>query len=321
LKDLPPNVHAKHGRYFLVRQSQGVRTWLPLTLEIEGRAALERALTTSRDREPDPETISDLFDAFIDRGLGDLAPVTAKAYEYHIEHRLRYAFGQIKIGLLTPGAVAKYLKARSREGASVSANRERSTLMAAYAFALSEGWADDNPCHRVPRLKERPRTRYVTTEELQAALDASPPHMQELLAAAYYTGLRQGDLRALTRGSLFADGIRLTESKTNRARVISWSPALRGVIERALSRVDALSTKRGQAPNVDTRVFTNRFGKPLSEWAIHSHIRRLREQGVMVGWHFHDLRGKAATDASHPVLGRHSKIGVYLRGERTQPTL
>jgi hypothetical protein len=40
-----------------------------------------------------------------------------------------------------------------------------------------------------------------------------------------------------------------------------------------------------------------------------------------VDWHFRDLSAKAATDAEHLVLGKHSTLGTYLRGERTKPTV
>jgi hypothetical protein len=40
-----------------------------------------------------------------------------------------------------------------------------------------------------------------------------------------------------------------------------------------------------------------------------------------VDWHFHDLRAKVATDAQHAILGKHSTLGTYLRGERTKPVI
>jgi len=68
----------------------------------------------------------------------------------------------------------------------------------------------------------------VTTEELLAAVDKAPAQFQELLFAAWLTGLRQADLLALRVSDLRKDGFHLVESKTGRARIISSSTPLRG---------------------------------------------------------------------------------------------
>ena len=110
------------------------------------------------------------------------------------------------------------------------------------------------------------------------------------------------------------DGIYITESKTGRARIIEWSSELRKVIDLAMERARALA-ERLEHP-APTHVFTGRYGAPSSHGAVQSQMRRLN-----VDWHFHDLRAKAATDAAHSVLGKHSTLGTYLRGERTRPTV
>lgn len=119
---------------------------------------------------------------------------------------------------------------------------------------------------------------------------------------------------ALRVADLRGDGIHLVESKTGRARIISWSPDLKKLINGAMKRAQELATKlEHPAP---THVFTGRYGAPWGQWAVQSQMRRLG-----VDWHFHDLRAKAATDADHLVLGKHSTLGTYLRGERTKPTV
>lgn len=84
-----------------------------------------------------------------------------------------WTFGQMRIASLTTADVAKYLEKRKRQGRAHGGNRERAVLSAAFEFDLRNGCATVNPCRGVRRNKEKPRKRYVTTPELQAAIDAA----------------------------------------------------------------------------------------------------------------------------------------------------
>ena len=193
---MPPGVHIKNGRYYLVRSTGGKRKWIGLSLVADGQnrlteslAALERGAVI---------TIGDLLRIYIQEGTADLRPVSRKGYAAMCadEAPLMWAFGQMLIASLTTADVAKYLEKRKREGRSHGGNRERAVLSAAYEFGMRNGYAAVNPCRGVRRNKEKPRRRYVTTAELQAAIDTAPVQFQELLAAAYLTGLRQANLLA-----------------------------------------------------------------------------------------------------------------------------
>jgi integrase len=312
---LPQGVHVKNGRYYLVKSLSGKRKWLGLSLVTDGAGRLKDSLASLEHGAV--VSIGDLLRAYLRDGTADLRPVTHKGYVAMCEPQapLMWTFGQMKIGSLTTADVAKYLEKRKKAGRSHGGNRERAVLSAAYEFGMRNGYVTSNPCRGVRRNKEKPRKRYVTTEELQAAVDRAPDQFQELLAAAYLTGLRQADLLALRISDLRKDGIHLVESKTGRARIIEWSPELRKLIERAIGRARELA-ERLKHPE-PTHVFTGRYGGPWTQWAVQSQMRRLN-----VDWHFHDLRAKAATDADHLVLGKqHTALGTYLRGERTKPTV
>lgn len=312
---LPSGVHTKNGRYYLVRSIGGKRRWFGLSLVSEGTQRLKDSLASLEHGAV--ISIGDLLKAYLREGTSDLRPVTRKGYIAMCEPHapLMWTFGQMKIGNLTTADVAKYLEKRKKVGRAHGGNRERAVLSAAYEFGMRNGYATSNPCRGVRRNKEKPRKRYVTTDELQAAVDKAPPQFQELLAAAYLTGLRQADLLALRVTDLRKDGIHLVESKTGRARIIEWSPELRKLLRGAMERAAALAERLGHP--TPTHVFTGRYGAPWTMWAVQSQMRRLN-----VDWHFHDLRAKAATDADHLVLGKqHTALSTYLRGERTRPTV
>jgi integrase len=169
---------------------------------------------------------------------------------------------------------------------------------------MRHGWVDSNPCHGVPRNKEKPRRRYVTDAEFSAAFDRSPEAFQDLIAGAYLSGARQTDVVGWTRENITPDGIAYQQSKTGKPHTVSWSPALKFFVERALNR----------CPDAQ-RIFLNQHGEPWTVWAINSQKRRLG-----LSWSFKDLRGKAQTDSPHSVLGHGAALeAVYRKTLHTKP--
>jgi site-specific recombinase XerD len=264
---LPPKVHAKSGRYYFVHQNK----WHALTRVEEGEPALRRALAEFQN--PTPRTLGQLIDAW-HVAPHDLAPKTRKEYSAALE-RLRSVFGKQAIHTINSGHIAQYVTRRG----GVKANRELAALSSVYSWAMGQGFAVDNPCHGVRWNKEKPRKRYVSNRELAAAMKATTPAARDLLLAAYFTGLRQGDLRKMTQDQLGREGITLIESKGGKELVVRWSPPLRRLVDRSLKRSRC------------SRVFTNNSGEPWSLWAVQSFMRRLN-----VDWNFHDIRAKAESD-------------------------
>jgi integrase len=213
-----------------------------------------------------------------------------------------------------------YLEKRKRDGHPHMGNRERAVLSAAYEFAMRQGWANGNPCRGVRRNTERPRRRYVTDAEFLDAFEAAPEPLQDALALALLTGLRQGDIRAIRREDLRQDGIYVTEAKTSKRKVVAWSDALRYFVRRALDRQERLASrpadpkKHRQARVVSQYVLTNKFGEVWTMAGLQTAFKRLETD-----WHFHDLRAKAASDATHNILGHGAgMLGVYVRRQTVQ---
>lgn len=304
---LPRGVHVKAGRYYLVRQNR----WIALSRLTEGLEALFHSLAEVAPVSV-PKTVADLLMHYVAGGMSELAPITRKGYTRACAVVLVPTFGHMPVNALTESHVARFLETRKEAGVGPSGNRERATLSAAYEFGLRRGFVERNPCRGVRRNKETPRRHYVRNETLRAEIDSAPDQYAELLSAAYLSGIRQGDLIALKRENLTRDGIEFTESKTKRQRLVEWSPTLRTICDAAMQRADAIALHmKRPAP---TRVFTNRFGQPWTKWAVQSQRRRQTHK-----FRFHDLRGKAASDAKHSVLGRHSSLSTYLKRETSKP--
>ena len=294
---LPPKVHERHGRYFYVHQNK----WHPLTRVDEGATALYAALqewTTDR-----PATYGQLMMLYIARALPELKVATRPEYIRIINARLQHHFGHMILNTLEPMHVAQYLEMRKVERAAVGGNRERAVLGSVISWGMRFGWCASNPCHGVKRNREAPSRRYVTDAELKGVVDRAPPALQDLLAVAFLTGLRQGDLRVMTRTAVTTQGLELRQSKDGKLRVISWSPALKFFVDRALERSKC------------EHVFVGASGRPYTMDGLQLAMKRLAP-----GFRFRDLRPKAASDAGHNVLGHDAQMLTrYVRAQHLKP--
>lgn len=294
---LPPKVHTKHGRYFYVHKNQ----WHPLSRIDKGPSALyDRLQEFTGDN---PGSLGQIMALFMARGLSTLSPRSRPEYRRIIEGRLQHHFGHMLPESLEPSHIAQYLELRSRDGAPVGGNRERAVLGSVCSWAMRFGWIGKNPCHGVRRNRERPSRRYVTTADLQSALDRASEPLADLLAVAYLTGFRQTDLLAMQKTAVTAKGLRLRQSKDGKPVMMEWTPILKDIVERSVGRSKGLY------------VFTGVRGRPWTVSGLESAIRRLKP-----GFRFRELRAKAATDAKHNILGHSAQmLPVYLRERVTKP--
>lgn len=267
-----PNVRIDSGRYYYVKNHK----WTALTRIDEGEPAMLRAL--ARVKSPSAATVRDMLEAYIGFGMERLAKATQKSYLSNRKPILK-VFGNVPPNEVTSGHIAQYLEKRLRQDKAVAGNREIALLSSAYNYGQRNGLCAGNPCYGVRRNPEQPRTRYIDDDEFLLAFNKAPERVQDLLAIAYLTGLRQKDVRELKRSQITPKGILIQESKTGKRLTVEITEALRYFLLRAQSRSES------------EYVLTNKRGQPWGEWAIQSVMRRLG-----VDWTFHDLRGKAESD-------------------------
>jgi integrase len=310
---IPKGVYQKNGRWYRVVRNR----WIALTRVDEGLTALRRALRETPTDRP-PQTVGELLAAYL--AQAELGERTRQEYERIADGRLAHHFGGMAIATLRPAQVAMYLEKRKRDGHSHMGNRERAVLSSAYEFGLRHGYAAANPCRGVRRNRETPRRRYVSDAEFLEAFEAAPEPLQDVLALALLTGARQGELRALRHEDWKQDGLYVSETKTGKLRIVARTEAIRFFVERAQSRQARLAErpadprKHRQARRVSENILTNRFGQPWSMAGLQTAFKRLR-----TGWHFHDLRAKAASDAGENILGHGAgMLGVYVRRNRVK---
>ena len=295
-------VFERYGSYHidLGRDENGKRRSKKLCRVSDGESALYAAL--ARITRPSASTTADLLDSFLVHGMTELAPRTQADYRGYIARQLKPVFGEMAPDDIESTEIAQYFE-RRKPVARSSANKEIACLASAFQYGLRNGLCSRDPTKGVKRNRVKPKDRYVRHDEFLAYFNASPDHVQDLMAGIYLMGLRPGEARALKRSQITPDGVRWQESKTGKIRLVEWSSALQFFLTRATSRC--------QSPYV----FTNSRGERWGRWAMHSVLRRMRDKLGGEPWTWHDLRAKAESDHKDGM----GMLALYKRAHRSRP--
>jgi integrase len=248
---------------------------------------------------PTQGTVGAILVDYRDNALPRSAPRTQRDRRGHIQ-RLERVFGRMAAADLEPHHIATYLR---RHSYPVAANREIETLSAALSWGVEHGAIRQNVARQVRRNREAGRDRRVTDAEYQAVYALAPPSLQVAMELAVTTGMRRGDLLALSWAQVSDDGIKLRQEKTGTALLLEWTPRLTAAIEHA----------RAIRPRVrGMTVLCTRRGQPYSRDGFSAMWQRLMAKAVANGverFTFHDLRAKCATEAKAAGLDSQALLG------------
>lgn len=316
-KLIPPKVHVQNNRYYYVDGGK----WTGLSKVDEGIRELHRRLAILTDQPPD--TLAGVFSSFADSdAFASLRPTTRKQYTYFLFGILTKVFGHMMPAEIDDSTVAMYLEARKNAGAAVSGNRERACFSSVFEYAMRQGWAKRNPCRGVRRNKEHPDKTLVPSNVLAPAMDRAPGHFAQVMQFGYITGVRACDIILMSVTAIAPKGIAFVESKTGKPVEIEWTDTLRVLVREILearhermTRPYADKYKTRALPTHD-RLFTNRFGRPLTERGIISNMQR-----IDAGFSFRKIRPKAQTDGGdRNVTGHQGQMReVYTRARKLVP--
>lgn len=193
-------------------------------------------------------------------------------------------------------------------GANVAAKAYR-LLRSIMSTAVEDGLVMVNPCAVKGAGVERPPERPIATlEQVFELADAMPPERRMLVLLAAFTGLRIGELLALTRRrvdplhgvitvreqlqrSKKGGGVYLAEPKTDAGkRTVAIPPPLLGDLEAHLAE--------HAAPGPDGLLFPSASGGPAHKANVAAQWRRARHAVGLDHLHFHDLRHTGNTLAA-----------------------
>src|SRR5581483_10676880 len=138
---------------------------------------------------------------------------TKELYGRRIEKHLNPRLGSRPIGSIDADTIAALIVQLERQG--LAGSTVKGILMPlglVLGHAARRGLIADNPVRRLER-GERPRVarremRILHPDEIEAVLRAANPHYRPILAAAVFTGLRQGELLGLVWADVdFENGV------------------------------------------------------------------------------------------------------------------
>ncbi len=186
-------------------------------------------------------------------------------------------FGGHLITAITPLALEKYKRQRSKEVSGSTVNRELACLKHMFSKGIAWDMADDNPVKKVRMFKEPPgRIRYLSHDEISRLLEEATQHLKPIIVVALLTGMRKSEILRLTWKDLDFDRqiIHVRNSKNGEARQIAMSHDVESLL--------------GGLPRVHTQVFTRADGNPVIN--IKTCFERAVRLSQIEDFSFHDLR-------------------------------
>lgn len=262
------------------------------------------------------------FDVFLEAEYGPWAEThhrDGEASTERLRYCFSKDFGKKKLTEITPWVVEKWRAKRLKKGLKVSTlNREVAQLKAALTKATEWGALETNPVAgiKLSRVDDKPAPRYLTPQEetrLRAALEAREArirserdsanlwreqrghkplpslygrafsdHLRPMVLLSLNTGIRQGELFALTwqnvnfaRAMLTVTG---STAKSGRTRHVDLNS----------EALDVLRGWKGQQEGASELVFPNEDGLPFTN--VNTGWRKLLADADVRNFRWHDLR-------------------------------
>lgn len=197
--------------------------------------------------------------------------------------------------------------------AKVAANRQVAALSSAFSVAIRTGRTEYNPCRGVERNTERPRDRLITHSEYARLKHAAQPIVRIAMLLARLTGIREGDLLALTHRHIQGGYIHIRPEKTERSSGISQRIAVTPAVAAAL---EASKRLRGGVRSIFV-IHTGR-GQAYTQSGFQSLWQATVKKSGVEDVHFHDLKARAVTDSERKRPGSGADLAGHVDPKTTR---
>lgn len=237
------------------------------------------------NRKAQEVTFRALADKYWELHGPDLRSTAWRYMMIKVVNDLGAKYGDRPAGTITPADLQGYYNEIRARSSISTANRYLTLIKAVFNNGLAkEIYHGPNPAAKVSKGQEPgPRQRYLSHAELRALLGSCDPRIFNLLSCAIYTGMRRGEMLALTWANVeLAQGlIYILQSKSGKPREIPIAPNLREILE-------GMGPQDPAAKVFDLPLITMR----------RLFVKALKATGI-TGFRFHDLRH---TFASHFIM-------------------
>lgn len=307
---LPPRMQLKSGTYYYVTNDKP-RKWISLGKEL-GKAKIEWARIDSSSVSQD--SISVLIDDWLSTDEFSSRPINTKKVYNSVAKQLKAVFGDTPVQDITPGLIAQWM---DNHKSKTQANMGKSVLSSVMKIAVRYGKINHNPCLEISVHRIAGRKRYITDDEYLRIRSHASPVLKCIMDIAYLTSSRISDVLAIRLSSWTSDGLLIKQIKTKKLQLFQRTPEL----EKAIDQAKAIPR-----PFRGLFLFCTSTGKQYHQNTVREWWVSAREAAGVDDVHFHDIRGKSATDAEddgedyQALLGHSTKAmsDKYLKIEKPQ---
>jgi integrase len=328
------------GRYVSAPVTFATKTEAAVWVDLQRADQVRAVWKAPRRRESSP-TVGEYVDRWITEHPSARAS-TKELYSSLLRNCITPTLGRVPVAELTPERVRNWhyelgerlaadaqarreaVQARGRDVSPVTVSDGRARqaqayrlLRAAMATAVADHVIDEQPCRivgagtprralgRVPDVADR----LLSPDQVSGVADAMPARYRALVLAAAWSGLRQGELLALTRGDLDLDsvpatvrvrrGVRRSDNGTIAVDLPKTQASVRVVsLPAPLATALAGHLQEFVAEDADALVFTTASGTNPARSNLNTTFRRALESAGVPPVRFHDLRHVAQVFAA-----------------------
>ena len=229
----------------------------------------------------------------------NLKTSTVRSYKDHYKLHLKDFFKDIKLVDINTMIISHFIKQKQSEGlSSKTINNILTSIGTVFNWAIENGYIMFNPVQRVKKLKvEHQEMSFLTKDEIEAVLDFAQknyPDFYPLLLTAIYSGMRRGEILALTWDCVNFKKSTLKVTKSLHKGVITTPKTKNSVREIKVPQklIEVLQDlKQKSKPNEMNLVFSQSNGKFLdADNMIKRRFNKVLDGAGVARVRFHDLR-------------------------------
>jgi len=240
--------------------------------------------------EGEDSTLNDLLDRYMKEYSAINKAPKSHLRDKGLEKHLRKFFGNKFLTEITPKMISEYKMQRRTEGVSPRTVNYELTLMGhAFNLAMKEWeWVKDNPVMKVRKERVNNKIeRWLSLDEEQKLLAASPLWLKEIIIFAINTGLRQAEIMDLkwSQINFTRKTIIILEQKNKSVDTLPLNATALGVLLR----------KKPSILEVNKLVFVNSMGNRIGSSVLIRAFHRAEKKAGISKIRFHDLRHTFAT--------------------------
>lgn len=281
--DLPPRMHLRSGTYYHVTTTTEKRIWTNLGKE---KSSALRKWAEIEAGDNCENSLASLIDEWVEtEAFTSLSENTRKMYRSVIK-QLKESFADIpSVVDIRPQHIAMW---QDSHRSKVMANIGKSVLTTILNIAVRRGLIERNPAKEIENISVKRRKRYITDDEYLAIRAKASPVLAAAMDLSYVTGARIGDILSIRLANITDEGLTIRQEKTDKLQLFRWNAALSKAIDQAKS------IKR---PVRGLYLLCTMRGQPYQYQQINIWWIKARTDAGIENVRFHDIRGKAATDA------------------------